>query len=148
MSKIINFYTTKGEHGYFSNFSRYPVKIKGKIWPTTEHYFQAMKFEGTVHEAEIRKADNPMQAAQMGRDRKRPLRTDWEIVKNNIMKEAIRAKFTQHSDLKNKLLSTNGSILVEHTVNDKYWGDGGDGSGKNMLGKILMEVRDELNTLT
>ena len=80
----------------------------------------------------------------MGRDRKRPLRRDWESVKEQIMLEAVRAKFTQHDDLKQTLLGTGNATLVEHTDNDSYWADGGDGSGKNRLGHILMQVREEL----
>lgn len=140
----INFYSTKGEYGGFSNFSRHPVKLKGETWPTSEHYFQAMKFEGTRHESEVRKAEGPKACAEMGRDRKRPLRADWEQVKDDIMREVVRAKFTQHKSLKETLLATGDAILVEHTTNDRYWGDGGDGTGKNMLGKILMEIREEL----
>lgn len=141
---VINFYSTKGEYGCFSNFSRHPVKLKGETWPTSEHYFQAQKFAGTSHETAVRKAEGPMQAASMGRDRKRPLRSDWENVKDDIMREVVRAKFTQYSTLRKMLLSTGDAILVEHTVNDSYWGDGGNGNGKNMLGKILMEIRQEL----
>lgn len=60
------------------------------------------------------------------------------------MTEAVRAKFSQHEDLAAILLGTGDAKLVEHTRNDAYWGDGGDGSGKNMLGQILMRVRAEL----
>lgn len=141
---VINFYSTSGEYGCFSNFSRHAVTLKGKRWPTTEHYFQAQKFAGTEHEEEVRMAKKPMEAASMGRDRKRPLRRDWESVKDGIMLDAVRAKFTQHDDLKAILLGTGDAKLVEHTTNDSYWGDGGDGSGRNMLGQILMRVRDEL----
>lgn len=144
MAETINFYSTKGEYGCFSNFSRHSVKLEGEMWPTSEHYFQAKKFEGTRHETEVRKAGSPREAADMGRDRKRPLRADWEQVKDDIMRTVVRAKFTQHEALRKTLLSTGDAILVEHTVNDRYWGDGGDGSGKNMLGKILMEIREEL----
>jgi N-glycosidase YbiA len=55
-----------------------------------------------------------------------------------------RRQFTQHEELITLLLSTGDSKLVEHTENDDYWGDGGDGSGKNMLGRILMQVRESL----
>ena len=57
----------------------------------------------------------------------------------------MRAKVTQHEEMKNLLLSTGTPRLVEHTTNDSYWGDGGDGSGRNMLGVILMELRAELS---
>ena len=141
---VINFYSTTGEYGCFSNFSRHPIFLKGKRWPTSEHYFQAQKFAGTEHEEEVRKCKTAREAANMGRSRKLPLRRDWEGVKDQIMLEAVRAKFTQHEDLKEILLGTGDAKLVEHTENDSYWADGGDGSGKNRLGQILMQVRDEL----
>jgi ribA/ribD-fused uncharacterized protein len=141
---VINFYSTTGEYGCFSNFSRHPVFLAGKRWPTSEHYFQAMKFKGTPHEEQVRMSKTPSLAANMGRSRKLPLRRDWESVKDQVMLEAVRAKFTQHEDLKAILLATGDAKLVEHTTNDSYWGDGGDGSGKNRLGQILMRVREEL----
>src|SRR5690349_10550867 len=102
----INFYSTADEFGEFSNFAGYPISLKGKVWPTSEHYFQAQKFAGEPDEDEIRKANSPMIAARMGRDRKRPLRRDWESVKVAIMREAVLAKFTQHAELRELLLST------------------------------------------
>ena len=141
MAKVINFYRTGDEYGCFSNFSAYPVVIGGKVWPTSEHYFQAQKFAGTEHEEAIRSAKSPMIAARMGRDRSKPIRPDWEQVKDDLMREAVRAKFSQHPDLREILLATGDARIVEHTANDSYWGDGGDGSGTNMLGQILMEVR-------
>lgn len=144
--KVINFYLTNGEYGCFSNFSRHPLFLKDKVWKTSEHYFQAQKFAGTKHEEELRLAHSPMEVATMGRDRKRPLRKDWDKTKDDIMREALRAKFTQNEELKKILIETGGAELVEHTANDNYWGDGGDGSGKNMLGKLLMELREELRS--
>jgi ribA/ribD-fused uncharacterized protein len=141
---VINFYSTTGEYGCFSNFSRHSIHLEGKRWPTSEHYFQAQKFEGTEHEEEVRRAKTPSEAARLGRSRKLPLRRDWESVKDQVMLEAARAKFTQHDALRAILLGTGDALLVEHTENDSYWGDGGDGSGKNRLGQILMSVRDEL----
>ena len=84
-----------------------------------------------------------MLAARMGRDRKSKPRRDWESVKVSVMTEAVRAKFTQYDDIRATLLSTGDARIVEHTENDDYWGDGGDGSGKNMLGQILMRIRTE-----
>ena len=140
----IHFYRVNDAYGEFSNFSAHPFKLKGKTWRTTEHYFQAMKFEGTSHVEEIRKTASPMVAARMGRSRKRPLRKDWESVKDRIMYEAISAKFTQHEELQALLLETGDAKLVEHTSNDRYWGDGGDGTGRNKLGLLLMQLREEL----
>lgn len=85
-----------------------------------------------------------MVAARLGRSRSVPIRKDWESVKDDIMRTAVRLKFSQNEDMKQLLLSTGDAVLVEHTKNDRYWGDGGDGRGRNMLGKILMEIREEL----
>jgi N-glycosidase YbiA len=144
MTEVINFYRTEEEFGCFSNFAAYPIRLGGKTWPTSEHYFQAQKFEEEEKQEEIRKAKRPFLAARMGRDRKNKLRRDWESVKVSIMTEAVRTKFTQHEEIRQTLLSTGDAKLVEHTENDNYWGDGGDGSGKNMLGQILMRIRSEL----
>jgi N-glycosidase YbiA len=142
--RVIQFYGTGDEYGCFSNFAHYPIKVKGRLWPTNEHYFQAQKFPGTDYEEEIRKSKSPANAKKMGRTRKYRLRKDWEQVKDAIMREAVLAKFTQHEDICAILLATGDAIIVEHTRNDDYWGDGGDGHGKNRLGKILMNVREEL----
>lgn len=144
MTQVINFYSLKEPFGEFSNFAWYAIELDGKTWPTSEHYFQAQKFAGLPDEEEVRQADRARTAAEMGRDRRRPLRADWNEVKDDVMRQAVLAKFTQHAVLRELLLSTGDATLVEHTVNDNYWGDGGDGSGKNMLGRILMEVREEL----
>ena len=63
------------------------------------------------------------------------------------MLDALRAKFTQHDRLRRLLVDTGHAELVEHTRNDHYWGDGGDGSGRNRLGVLLMRLRDELRPL-
>ena len=85
-----------------------------------------------------------MDAAILGIDRENPLRDDWDYVKDDIMRIAVMEKFKQNDEARDILLATNDLVLVEHTKNDSYWGDGGDGSGKNMLGNILMETRNIL----
>ena len=80
----------------------------------------------------------------MGRNRNLPLRKDWEEVKDGIMKKAVLEKFKQNKEICKVLFSTGEENIVERTTNDYYWGCGKDGSGKNMLGIILMEVRKEL----
>ncbi len=73
-------------------------------------------------------------------------RADWIDVREHFMLEALRAKFKQHPNLAEKLLSSGNRLLVELTDNDEYWGDPGDGSGQNRLGQLLMQVRTELNS--
>ena len=140
----IYFYGTRDQYGGFSNFSPHGFELDGFYWPTSEHYFQAQKFAGTLHAEQIRQVKTPKEAAKMGRDRKRPLRSDWEQAKDDIMKKVVLCKFKTHADIRQVLLSTGNELIVENSPIDYYWGCGADGSGKNRLGLILMEVRDIL----
>jgi ribA/ribD-fused uncharacterized protein len=149
MNKIYFYKAKEVPYGVFSNFdTRHHINIDGTVWESTEHYFQAMKFHGTDpnHMLAIFNAYSPIDAAVMGRAKTHKLREDWEQVKDDVMRVAVRAKFTQYPELKNILIQTGDAELIEHTANDSYWADGGDGTGKNMLGKILMEIREELRT--
>lgn len=120
--EVIGFYSVNAEYGELSNFA----------------------FADPKDREAIRKANTPMLAAQMGRDRKRRLRRDWERVKVGVMREAVEAKFRQHDELRALLLATGDAKLVEHIDHDAFWGDGGDGAGRNELGRILMAVREAL----
>jgi N-glycosidase YbiA len=91
-----------------------------------------------------RKFAPPNRQARLGRSRKVPIRSDWEQIKDDVMLCAVRAKFAAHSQLRELLLSTGDEEIIEKTTRDYYWGCGTDGTGKNMLGKILMQVREEL----
>ncbi|KAL6074634.1 Swarming motility protein YbiA [Balamuthia mandrillaris] len=139
-----------GEYGAFSNRAAFAFELDGKRWPTVEHFFHAQKFAGTDHEEAIRNAKNANSAHRMGRDRSRPLRGDWEQVKEQVAERGIRAKFQQHSELRRLLLSTGDRPLVQRTRNDDYWGDSGKANdrggvrGQNVMGHILMKVRASL----
>ncbi|HLP92311.1 MAG TPA: NADAR family protein [Nostocaceae cyanobacterium] len=140
----IYFYSAREQYGCFSNFSPHGFVLDDLFWPTSEHYFQAYKFVGKPDFELIRLAKSPKIAANMGRERTRPLRSDWEQVKDDIMRKAVLCKFTTHEDIRTILLSTGDKEIVENAPHDFYWGCGADGSGKNMLGKILMEVREKI----
>jgi ribA/ribD-fused uncharacterized protein len=140
----IFFYDVDAPYGGFSNFSPHGVQLDGHWWPTTEHYFQAQKFAGTPYAEWVRLAVTPKLAATIGRDRRLPLRPDWEEVKDEVMRRAVLCKCETHAQLRELLLSTGDEEIVERNVLDSYWGCGKDGTGKNMLGRILMEVRATL----
>jgi ribA/ribD-fused uncharacterized protein len=141
----IYFYSTRDKpYGCFSNFSPHGFELDGEWWPTSEHYFQAQKFVGTPHAQKIRQASTPMRAAELGRDRRHTLRPDWDQVKDGVMRRAILRKFETHPEIRAMLLATGDDIIVENAPRDYYWGCGADGTGQNMLGKILMEVRETL----
>jgi ribA/ribD-fused uncharacterized protein len=140
----IYFYSSKEQYGEFSNFSKHGIELDGKWWPTTEHYFQAQKFNDETYQEKIRTALTPKTAANMGRSREMPIRNDWEAVKDSVMRKAVLKKFQIHKELKELLLATGNEEIVENSPGDYYWGCGADGTGKNMLGKILQEVRQLL----
>jgi N-glycosidase YbiA len=140
----VYFYNTSGKYGCFSNFSPHGFELDGLYWKTSEHYFQAQKFVGTSHKMEICNCKTPKDAANKGRERTRPLRLDWEQVKDDIMRKAVLRKFETHAEIRDILLATGDEEIIENAPSDYYWGCGKDGSGKNMLGKILVEVRELL----
>lgn len=69
---------------------------------------------------------------------------DWLDIRYQCMLDIVRAKFNQHVKLAYYLVATEERIIKEHSHKDDYWGDGGDGHAQNCLGKILMQVREEL----
>lgn len=150
---IIRFYGPRDSYGCFSNFSKHPIVVNGITFLTSEHYFQSRKFEGTPYEWQIIRAFSPSEAAKMGRSRQYPLRQDWDQIKLNVMRYALYYKFTQHLDIQKILLDTQDAYIVEHTSRDSYWGDGSSekmegviGPGENMLGRLLMELRNYLRS--
>lgn len=147
MSKTVKFFGPYNANGQLSNF--YPSEIKmedKKIYPTVEHYYQSMKFVGSndAFAEKVRQASTPALAKKMGGTREVKLRFDWEEKKLGIMREALLAKFIQHSFLKEFLLSTQSKHLIENSPYDSYWGAGKSGKGQNQMGILLMELRENL----
>ncbi len=141
----IYFYSDREQpYGCFSNFSRHGFVMDKLWWNTSEHYFQAQKFVGTPYLEQIRSVNKPKDAANLGRKRSLPLRSDWEQVKDEIMFRAVLCKFQIHLDIREILLETGDESIVENAPGDYYWGCGKDGSGRNQLGLTLMKVRDIL----
>ncbi|HSI84323.1 MAG: NADAR family protein [Candidatus Methylacidiphilales bacterium] len=141
----IRFFGKDNPNGEFSNFAPYPFTLDDAEWPTVEHYFQAQKFLDPIEKERVRVAASPAKARSLGRRRTVPIRTDWEAVKLGIMKDGVRAKFAQHAELRRILLATGDEEIIEASPRDYTWGCGAKGTGKNLLGKILAEIRTELS---
>lgn len=126
----------KGKYYFLSNF--YP---DGK--DTNEHLFQSEKAQWPDDRAYVRRALTPMSAKKRGRQV--ALRPDWENIKDEVMKRLLVMKF-ESVELSRLLLATGTADLIEgNHWGDTYWGvDDKTGKGFNMLGRLLMEVRDEL----
>ncbi|KAG0491117.1 hypothetical protein HPP92_007980 [Vanilla planifolia] len=158
-SKIISFYKTWDPFGSLSNFSPHYVQFPDEcgefyLWPTVEHFYQAQKFAGVNNSLakelikQIKCARSPEEAARIGRknaeEHPELVRRDWESIKVDVMYSALRCKFSLHPHLNALLRSTAGSVLVEASPHDLFWGGGRDGEGLNYLGRLLMKLRSEI----
>ncbi|MDD4912641.1 MAG: NADAR family protein [Sideroxydans sp.] len=147
MTEPLYFYTKTMPYWGLSNFSPPGVEIAGKFWPTVEHYFQAQKFLAPEIQERIRQASTPKEARALGQSRTFPLRADWEQTKESVMLEALRCKFKSGA-ARELLLSTGNRQLIESSPFDYFWAAGQDGTGKNRLGFLLMQVRSEIMTFS
>jgi ribA/ribD-fused uncharacterized protein len=103
----IRFYTQQQSHFFLTNYASAPFEIAGQTWPTVEHYFQAMKFPSNpAYQESIREAPTPGRAKRMGAAKEIPIRRDWDVVRDDVMRTALRAKFDANPDMKAGLLST------------------------------------------
>ncbi len=138
MQRITQF---KGKHAFLSNFWPCRVWLDGVEYPSVECAYQAAKTTDPKNREQFVKAA-PGEAKYLGR--RLALRKDWENVKVDIMRSLVKQKFQYAPHLRQQLLDTGDAELVEgNTWNDTFWGvDLHTGKGQNMLGRILMEVRD------
>lgn len=132
----------QGENRFLSNFWPVDVTLDGITYPSTEHAYQAAKSLDPDYRQMILSEPLPGRVKRMSR--KVQLRPDWDSVKLSIMLDLTRQKYRNNSELRSALLST-GDSYIEETNNwgDRFWGVSG-GAGQNNLGKILMQVRQEL----
>ena len=132
------------EYGWLSNFSEHGFTLHGVRWPSVEHFYQAQKYAGTEAENRIRKADTPLKARKSGQDRSLVVRSDWDAVKEAVMRQAVSAKFLQNRRLSEMLVATGDVELIHVSGSDLFWGRTQDGAGDNRLGLIIMAVRKSL----
>lgn len=140
---MIKFWKTRDPYGCFSNFSKHSIIVDDKIYPTTEHFYQSKKFLDPESQEKIRLLKTARESKDIA-SAMQGLRPDWEEVKYGIMMDALRYKVQQHEEIKQELLNTGDEEIGEDSPYDFVWGIGADGTGKNLLGKAWMEVREEL----
>jgi ribA/ribD-fused uncharacterized protein len=146
-----------GKHAFLSNFHLSHIIVDGIVFPTVEHAFQAAKTRARSEKKAIASLPTPGQAKRAGRHV--ALRPNWDEIKVNVMRELLKKKFAPGTELAQKLLDTDDRDLIEgNTWGDRFWGmvkvnrtTPWDGDrevpcweGENHLGKLLMEIRDEL----
>lgn len=134
-----------GQYSFLSNFYFAPILHQGMMWITAEHAYQAAKTLSIPEKLSISGCRTPGQAKRKGQ--LVTLRPDFEKQRQHIMYSIVFQKFIHNGDLATLLLETGDAKLIEgNTWNDTYWGVC-DGVGKNVLGKILMVVRDEVKDI-
>lgn len=131
-----------GRYRFLSNFYLCEITVAGITYPSVEHAFQSMKTFNEVEKLRIKNCLTPSDAKFLGKRVK--MRPDWDLVKDQVMYDLVKQKFSRHERLKERLLETGETYLIEgNRWNDTYWGVC-RGVGKNKLGVILMRVRKEL----
>ena len=146
MKTIIRF---DGDYRFLSNFYKAEITYDGIKYPTTENAYQAAKSLDTNERQTIANLDKPVDAKRAGK--KVTLRNGWDGIKDGIMLDVLKIKFTAHPDLAKKLIDTEDSVLIEGNFwHDTHFGvcycDKCMGIGENKLGELLMKVRDELKS--
>jgi len=134
------------EYAWLSNFSPPGFELEGVKWRTVEHYYQAQKFAGTPLARKVYEMPNGPAARKCAHGHDAEIRADWETVKEEVMRRAVAAKFSQNRKLRKDLLATGDEPLWHFSTKDFYWGCGPDGVGENRLGLMIMEVRAALRT--
>ncbi|MBE6146327.1 MAG: DUF1768 domain-containing protein [Firmicutes bacterium] len=141
---MIEFYKEFGELGYLANYSNHGFTKNGIFYKTVEHYYQSEKFDDPEIKNKIINADTPKEASNIGRDRNLKRIDDFKSIKNQVMFDGILEKFRQNRDIAYKLIETRNKKIAEATIDEYYWGIGKDKSGKNVIGDILVRVRERI----
>ena len=141
----IRFYQAKGKYAFLSCLFKRPVVFENIEFDCREKAYQWGKFANPAAAEWMRQAPEPHLAAIVGHGLfKWDIAEGWAAKKIERMRQVLLAFFRQHEDLRKQLFDTGDALLLEDSNMDAFWGLGPKGNGKNMLGKLLMEVREKL----
>ena len=124
--------------------SKHSIELDDAVWPSVEHYYQAMKYNDMAYRERIRTSGHPSEASKLGKSKKHDRRKDWDRIKSIIMTRGIYIKCRSHAEVAAALLATGNMVILETSQYDYFWGCGRDQRGMNMYGKVLMNVREQL----
>lgn len=137
---------------YFSPYTAHAIEVEGVVYPTVEHAYQCARYADESIREEIRKQPSPVKAWETSTKYKHLQIPEFKKAdyKRAVMKSFMRARALQHQDVLTALLETGSKQIVKHITTyppgDGYWDDGQHGEGQNEMGKIWMELREELRT--
>lgn len=143
--KHVFFFIREEAYGFLSNFWRALQVVDGVAYDSNERFYQVQKAKDADLKASIYDMKEPYWCMVIGHNmRPKDVRAEWtEEIRLATMLKGLRAKFSQNAELKQQLLATGDKALHEKNPDDFFWGYG-DGTGKDYLGKLLMQVRAEL----
>lgn len=133
---------------YLSPYSAHAITIDGVIYPTVEHAFQCARYDDPDVVKLVCAATSPVLAWRVSAGYKHLTVADFAERKLEIMKNLMVLKVRQHEDVRQALLDSGNLAIVKHITTgppaDGFWDDGEDGKGQNHIGRMWMEIRDEL----
>lgn len=148
MSKILAKFHDVNEvpHGVFSPLSPHPFVVRHVTYPSLHHFFLCERFKASPVDDEIRKASSLWEVDRLVRKAESQgwQREDWDRVKADVMLLGCYYKMKHNPDVATVLQQTGQRTILYTHAQDDFWGDGGDGQGKNLLGVILMAVRKRI----
>lgn len=152
MAKEIKFCAPVGEYYFLSPLATFPIRMNvdgtDYVFPSVEHYYQAMKFYASDPRFNvILNTKNPDDTRLLTKtpEYKVNRRADFDKIKFDIMDKALVEKFKQNKRAAELLLSTGDAVLIK-SCPVCYKCGFGEGSGTNRIGKTLMRIRNELQT--
>ncbi len=134
----------EGTRYMFSNFSSFRVQWRGVSWMTSEHAYQAAKFNDPEIIELIKNAPSAHDAKKIAHAHQDKIVSNWSEIEVGIMEEILRAKLAQHPYIQRKLRESGNREIVENSPTDSFWGRGPDWKGQNHLGKLWMKLRIEM----
>ena len=141
MTEPINFVESRWQ--YLSPFSAHEVEMDGVVYKTAEHAYQTLRMKAGAQES-VRTTTSPLEAWRVAQVCKADGLLNETVDKDELMEKIFRAKLTQHQDIKDILIESGNRELLKVYDTDYYWGTGADGSGKNLMGKLWMKLRSEI----
>ena len=135
---------------YFSPYTSHAIELDGYLYPTVEHAYQCQRYKDKKIIDEIRNAHSPVKSWETSCKYKQFQVADFkdEKYKRKIMKNLMRLKLEQHNEIREALKNTGDLEIVKRIVTyppgDGFWDIGEDGKGENQMGKIWMELREEI----
>lgn len=143
----ISFFSLSDANYALSNSAPYPVYYNGVKYATAEHLFHSLKFPSHPEiSLKIRRAKTPLEAIRIARSHTPLYPEGWfnDALNVRVMQRVVLAKFSQHESLREALLATEEAEIVNASPTDVFWGEGGEGRGRNVLGKVIGSVREVL----